>query len=365
MAIVNMFGILISISTIFNHCNSLEVVSPDKIKGIYFHIDGHFGPSANSLHSESSYNVVSATPDLAACTPLSTNKIKGNVVLILRGASIINDTSINPDLRCRFTTKVYYAQESGAIAVIIGNNVGDHDIVPMYDDTEDHPQINIPSLSVSHETFKILHKETNKQYHNVKVKINDQGSIDDKQFNSTIERWITAILSTLMLLATISLIIAGILSFRIFIARLRIIWMARQRRLRIDSIPTIKYSSDLIISQDKITQNEENDGVDREIAAADIDFLHNQHGLNEENMTLMETPLMESNQLNDIKLSLLHNETCNVCLEDFIEGESIKLLRCKHGFHDQCIKSWIVKKGKCPVCIRDVFLNDIDDERYM
>ena len=66
-----------------------------------------------------------------------------------------------------------------------------------------------------------------------------------------------------MLLASVSLIIAAILSLRVLIRRLRMIWQARQRRLRINSIPTVKYSSSLIIAKDKlITIKDEIDEYD-------------------------------------------------------------------------------------------------------
>ena len=75
--------------------------------------------------------------------------------------------------------------------------------------------------------------------------------------------------------------------------------------------------------------------------------------INEENIHLISS----TNAFigNDLYQNLLHNDTCNVCLEDFIEGEEVKLLNCKHAFHEKCIKTWIIKKGKCPVCVRDVF----------
>ena len=180
--------IVILIGIITFCTNSLEVVSPEKISGVYYHIEGHFGPRPkHSLHSDHSYDVVLATPDLGACTPLSPNKLQDKIVLITRGASIINGSTINPDQRCRFTTKVSYAEQAGAIAVIIGNNVGSHDIVPMFQDNNDHPQINIPSISVSHDTFKILKNQINFKQHSVKVRINDRGSIDDDAYNSDIE----------------------------------------------------------------------------------------------------------------------------------------------------------------------------------
>ena len=172
---------------LINICISLEVISPEKIKGIYYHIEGRFGPEIDSLHFVDAYNVVLATPDLGGCTPLSSRALTRKVVLMLRGASIINGTISDPDVRCRFTTKVYHAQQAGAIAVVIGNNDGDHDIVPMYRDTEDdHPKITIPSMSVSHDTFRILHNEIRGGEY-VLVRINNIGDIDDGKFDSAVQ----------------------------------------------------------------------------------------------------------------------------------------------------------------------------------
>jgi len=137
------------------------------------------------------------------------------------------------------------------------------------------------------------------------------------------------------------------------------LWSGRQRRLRIDNIPTIKYSCNLIIAQDKLNDNdiEPSEPTDDSKSEEQKEYELNQYGpIDAENLRFIGN----NEDRNQALLNTLHNETCNVCLEDFVEGENIKLLRCKHGFHDKCIKSWIVKRGKCPVCIRDVFLNDND-----
>lgn len=175
-----------------------------------------------------------------------------------------------------------------------------------------------------------------------------------------------------MLLATVSLIVAAILSLRVLIIRLRHIWQARKRRLRINTIPTIRYSSNLIIAKDKLlvaTDQEKSTIIDEYDDSEDDQKHHNclqyvdKTFSNEEQIKLMDASdieLLHQSHSNERNMSL-HNETCNVCLEDFKEGETIRLLRCKHGFHDKCINTWIVKKGKCPVCIRDVFEPNVGD----
>ncbi|XP_022741814.1 receptor homology region, transmembrane domain- and RING domain-containing protein 1 [Durio zibethinus] len=48
-------------------------------------------------------------------------------------------------------------------------------------------------------------------------------------------------------------------------------------------------------------------------------------------------------------------ETCAICLEDYKDGEILKLLPCQHDFHSSCVESWLTKWGTfCPVCKLDM-----------
>lgn len=49
--------------------------------------------------------------------------------------------------------------------------------------------------------------------------------------------------------------------------------------------------------------------------------------------------------------------TCNICLEDFKEGELKKTLACPnhpHCFHKDCIDKWLKLVASCPICKNDV-----------
>ncbi|GJQ12087.1 hypothetical protein GpartN1_g3878.t1 [Galdieria partita] len=43
-------------------------------------------------------------------------------------------------------------------------------------------------------------------------------------------------------------------------------------------------------------------------------------------------------------------DSCPICLEEFVQEDLIRILPCKHEFHGDCIFSWLVERGKCPVC---------------
>ena len=55
--------------------------------------------------------------------------------------------------------------------------------------------------------------------------------------------------------------------------------------------------------------------------------------------------------------------TCNICLEGFTQGNILRVLECKHEFHEKCIVTWLKTKNTCPVCRHELESNDPNYER--
>ena len=49
-------------------------------------------------------------------------------------------------------------------------------------------------------------------------------------------------------------------------------------------------------------------------------------------------------------------DKCAICHEDLFD--KLKMLRCGHEYHKQCIDNWTIRNNKCPICRKIVFFRD-------
>ncbi|ONK71449.1 uncharacterized protein A4U43_C04F8680 [Asparagus officinalis] len=76
------------------------------------------------------------------------------------------------------------------------------------------------------------------------------------------------------------------------------------------------------------------------------------------NSTLSQRNPMTQSQLDAIPVVIYSRslndteETCSVCLGEYIEGEEMSVLpKCKHIFHKECIDRWLTTRSSlCPIC---------------
>jgi len=46
--------------------------------------------------------------------------------------------------------------------------------------------------------------------------------------------------------------------------------------------------------------------------------------------------------------------TCNICFEDYEEGDAYRVLPCGHRFHIECVDKWLRSTSlRCPLCNHD------------
>ncbi|KAI8373941.1 hypothetical protein EDC96DRAFT_8780 [Choanephora cucurbitarum] len=228
-----------------------------------------FGPRIDGDIGITGYVSPPSTSDYG-CHPVQTTE-ENWIALVERG-------------QCSFIQKVKAMQESGAIAVIVGDRYF-NGWVTMYapGDTSD---IHIPSVFVAQHQYKTL--------------------LDNTQQSSSVAVRLTG--DDLLTWPLLDMLLVVVLSPAVMMLFIYLTWQIRQRQRRKNDIAPTNFVAKLptyVFRREKIV---------------DAD----------------------------------HAE-CAICLEDYLEGDQLRTLPCKHEFHAKCVDAWLTSHKKfCPICKFDI-----------
>ncbi|GAN04541.1 E3 ubiquitin-protein ligase RNF13-like [Mucor ambiguus] len=239
----------------------------DRIAAFGPRIDGEIGITGHLLAPP-------AANDSYGCISVPNPNIKNWIALVERG-------------QCSFLQKVKTMQDSGAIAVIVGDRHF-NGWVTMYapGDTSD---VHIPSVFVAQHQYKALLQLFDSKDTSAPVAVRLSG--DD-----------------LLTWPLLDMLLVVVLSPAVMMLFIYLTWQLRQRQRRKNDIAPTNFVAKL------------------------------------------PTYVFRREKIVDIE----HAE-CAICLEDYVEGDQLRTLPCKHEFHAKCVDAWLTSHKKfCPICKFDI-----------
>lgn len=230
--------------------------------------------------------------DESGCTVIHTDSL--NRALKIRSDAPAPWIALVQRGGCEFSEKVWAMQESGASAVIVGDDV----VGPLVKMSggEKSDLINIPSTFISHWDY---------------TRLCDLAVGKDGELHKVVVRLVSEEISLLpiiiMFVMMLVLVFAGL-------------W-----RARLD---------------------------------ASTHFPHFPHFLHDDPAPAHIVRDLPTKVFNHAVLAENDPDICAICLEDFEDGVQLRKLPCKHEFHVNCIDPWLLTRKKlCPICKADICPN--------
>ena len=54
-------------------------------------------------------------------------------------------------------------------------------------------------------------------------------------------------------------------------------------------------------------------------------------------------------------LATATSQECSICYGEYTEKEQVRLLKCGHDYHKECIDEWLTRhRNRCPMCMHIV-----------
>ncbi|EIE26579.1 hypothetical protein COCSUDRAFT_39634 [Coccomyxa subellipsoidea C-169] len=273
-----------------------------------------------ALFSASHANVVLmvAEPE-DACTNVSVPVLDGKpwIALIVRSERARKD--------CSFDIKVQHAQDVGAVAAIVYDDV--YEALIIMSKPRDHQDPGIPAVFVAQKTGIMMKKLMSPGTTVVRIT-----PIADAV-------WMSMLLSAF----------AGVLAVTVVVATF---YFISGRRHRIRNMPGRLGYSLLRGGDEGMTPAELRT---LPIVIHERHHHHHSHDYSHELVDL-EAGIPSSNSSSEASSPRGPKgggtlKTCAVCIEDYRDGEKLRVLPCKHRFHLECIDQWLsARKPLCPIC---------------
>jgi hypothetical protein len=215
---------------------------------------------------------------------------------------------------CQVVEKALSAQAISAIALVVGNDDPDsQNLVEMGSDNATLAKdVTIPCVFITNEDFEEIRSTLGHfQEEDIVAVINSEGTVGSIQMNLLIRILGLALLLVPLMWCTIVACFCAKKACMDYCNRV-------QRHQLLDSIPTLEYRPNALVDDVPPSSSLE-DGEEPEAK-----------------------PMHDNRIIND---------SCAICLDEFEEGEPLRVLPCRHGFHRACIDPWLDNRSDlCPIC---------------